>query len=154
MEYKRYGKNEDLYWADAQDSDLKLKVIMEGTYKERHFVIGAHRTGNPNAYIEMKTTDSMFVESKEYEDYDGGLNRVNGGSTYFGKAYWNEDDKRTYVGWDYGHADDYNARHPKLGGKKWDLIDILMEISVAECEIEMANEEDPEYWNRVRANKD
>ena len=144
MDYKRYGKNEDLYWADARDEDPSLKVIMEGEYKERHFVIGAHRTGNPNAYIEIKTTDSMFIESKEYEDYDGGLCRVNGGSTYFGKAYWNKDDKKIYVGWDYGHADDYNARHPKLGGKKWDLIDILMEIAVAEYEIEIANEDDTE----------
>ena len=154
MEYKRYGNNEDLYWANARDEDPYLKVIMEGEYKGRHFVIGAHCTGNPNAYLEVKETDAMFVESKEYKYYDGGLSGVNGGSTYFDKAYWNKDDKRAYVGWDYGHAHDYNARYPRLGGKKWDLIDILMEIAVAEYEIEMANEEDPEYWNRVRASKD
>lgn len=153
MEYKRYGKNEDLYWADAQDTDLKLKVIMEGEYKGRHFVIGAHCTGNPNAYLEVKETDAMFAESKEYEDYDGGLCSVHGGSTYFGKAYWNNDDKKIYVGWDYGHADDYNARHPKFGGKKWSLIDILMEIAVAEYEIEIANEDDTELY-LIRASKD
>lgn len=148
MEYKRYGGNEDLYWVDATDNDPKLKIIMEGDYRGRHFVIGAHRTGNPNAYLEVKKEDYINQEAQTYEHYDGGLNRVNGGSTYFGKAYWNTDDKRSYVGWDYGHAHDYNARYPGLEGTKWELIDILMEISCAENEIEALNDNDPDYWNR------
>lgn len=84
------------------------------------------------------------MESKSYVEYDGGLCRVHGGSGYFGNAYWNKDDKKIYVGWDYGHIDDYDARHPESGGKKWSLIDILMEIAVAEYEIEIANEDDTE----------
>ena len=46
MEYKRYGKNEDLYRANATEDEPTLKIIMEGTHKGRHFVIGAHRLGN------------------------------------------------------------------------------------------------------------
>ena len=147
MDYKRYGGNKELYqiW---NDEEILLKVIMEGDYRGRHFVIGAYITGNPNAYLEVKETDTIYCESKEYEYYDGGLGRVNGGSTYFGRAYWNEDDKRTYVGWDYGHANDYNVRRPGFSeNRKWDLIDILMEIACAENEIETINENDPEYWN-------
>lgn len=145
MDYKRYGGNKELYqiWSDEE---VKLKVVMEGDYRGRHFVIGAHRTGNPNAYLEVKEEDTMYQDSKDLEYYDGGLNRVNGGSTYFGKAYWDKDDKRTYVGWDYGHADDYNVRMPSFGkNRKWDLIDILMEIACAEDEIYTMNENDQEY---------
>ena len=151
MEYKRYGGNEDLYWANATDNDPRLKVIMEGDYRGRHFVIGAHCTGNPNAYIEVKEKDYIYQEDKDYIDYDGGINSINGGSTYFGKAYWNTDDKKTYVGWDYGHVHDFNARHPNLGGMQWDLIDILMEISCAECEINTLNENDTDYWKRTHS---
>lgn len=34
MDYKRYGKNEDLYWANAKDEDPSLKVIMEGLIRK------------------------------------------------------------------------------------------------------------------------
>lgn len=154
MDYKRYGGNAELYRWNATDDEPTLKVIMEGDFRGRHFVIGAHRTGNPNAYLEVKDADYINQEADEYEYYDGSLSNVNGGSTYFGKAYWNTDDKRTYVGWDYGHANDYNARHPGFGGRKWDLIDILMEIACAECEIEKLNEDDPEYLNRRYGKKE
>ena len=153
MEHKRYGGNEELYRANAKDEDPTLNVIMEGDYRGRHFVIGAHCTGNPNAYLEAKDEDTISYESQNYENYDGGLNRVNGGSTYFGKAYWNKEDKRMYVGWDYGHSYDYNARHPNLGGRKWDLIDILMEIACAEDEIENLNANDPDYFERIICGK-
>lgn len=153
MEYKRYGNNEDLYRANATEDEPVLKVIMEGDYRGRHFVIGAHRTGNPNAYIEVKKEDYIYQERKEYDcyNYDGGLSSVNAGSTYFGKAYWNTDDKKTYVGWDYGHAHDYNARNPNFGGTKWDIVDILMEIASAENEINTLNENDPDYWKRTHS---
>ena len=147
MKYKRYGGNEDLY--TFFEKDTPLKVIMEGDYKERHFVIGAHHTGHPDAYLEVKESDYIFEDSYSYDNYDGGLSKVHGGSTYFGRAYWDDNDKRTYVGWDYGHACDYHARY-NPGGDKYDLIDILMDISRAECEIEQLNDEDPDYWNRVR----
>lgn len=149
MDYKRYGGNEDLYRANATDDEPRLKVVMEGEWRGRHFVIGAHWLGNPNAYVEVKDPDYINWEAGQYEDFDGGLYGVNCGSTYFGKAYWDTNDNRKYVGWDYGHAYDYNARYPQLGGKMWDLIDILMEIASAITEIEYLNEHDLEYFNRV-----
>lgn len=150
MEYKRYGKNEDLYRANATEDEPTLKIIMEGTYKERHFVIGAHRLGNPNAYLEAEKEDVIYQEAKEFgKNYDGGLSLVHGGSTYFGKAYWDKSDDKTYVGWDYGHADDYCAHSPKFEGKKWELIDILMDIASAETEINMMNDDDPTYYARL-----
>lgn len=149
MEYKRYGGNEDLYQSwKRNENESPLKVIMEGEYRGRHFVIGAHCTGNPNAYLEVDTADAIYCESEKDEYYDGGLNSVNGGSTYFGEAYWANDDTRTYVGWDYGHCRDYCARYPELGGRKWTLIDILMEIASAENEIDNANSNDPDYVSR------
>ena len=150
MDYKRYGGNKELYQIWRRDEEgIQLKVVMEGDYRGRHFVIGAHCTGNPNAYLEVEETDAIKVEAERYDYYDGGLSRVNGGSTYYGEAYWDKEDKRTYVGWDYGHCHDYSAMCPQIGGKKWDLIDILMEIASAESEIETMNENDPEYWNRM-----
>lgn len=150
MDYKRYGKNDDLYqtW-NRENGEPALKVIMEGDYRGRHFVIGAHCTGNPNAYLEVKKEDSMYCESEDYDCYDGNLCRVNGGSSYFGRAYWNKDDDRIYVGWDYGHGCDYNIRHPEFGGTVWKLVDIVMEIACAENEIETQNMDDPEYFNRL-----
>ena len=153
MEYKRYGGNNELYRANATDDDL-LKVVMEGDYQGRHFVIGAHCTGNPNAYLEVQEADYINQGVEEDRYYDGGLSSINGGSTYFGKVYWNTDDKRLYVGWDYGHVHDYNARHPNFGGTKWTLIDILMEIARAEYEIETLNLNDPEYWDRKNKSAD
>ena len=149
MEYKRYGDNGDLYRANAAENEPKLKVIMEGDYRERHFVIGAHRGGYPNAYLEVKPTDTMIQEAKKYEDYEGNINRVYQGSSYFGKAYWDNSDSRTYVGWSYSGASSYCARHPEFEGKKWRLIDILMEIACAEDEIDTMNENDPDYLNRL-----
>lgn len=150
MDYKRYGGNEDLYqtW-DRENGEPALKVIMEGDYRGRHFVIGAHHCGHPNAYLEVKKEDSMYCETKDYDYYDGSLCRVNGGSTYFGKAYWDQSDNRTYVGWDYGHAHDYVASMPYGGETVWSIVDILMEIACAENEIEVENENDSEYFNRL-----
>lgn len=59
MEYKRYGGNENLYRFCVSDDEPILKVVMEGDYRGRHFVIGAHRTGNPNAYLEVKPEDTV-----------------------------------------------------------------------------------------------
>ena len=136
MDYKRYGKNEDLYqtW-DRRNGESALKVIMEGEWRGRHFVIGAHCTGNPNAYLEVKEDDYVRLINGDHDRYDGNLISVNGGSTYYGDAYWDKNDHRTYVGWDYGHRNDYNCKRPLDGGKVWSLVDILMEIASAECEI-------------------
>lgn len=153
MEYKRYGKNEDLYRSDPMDEEPILKVILEGTYKGRRFVIGAHHGGFPDAYLEVQENDYIFVESKKYEGYDGNLCKVHGGSTYFGKAYWDEEDNRTYVGWDYSHLGDFSARWPNFGGTRYTLIDILMDVAVAETEIEYSNDEDEDYFNRLYGKK-
>lgn len=157
MEYKRHGGNEDLYQdrSNWKDGESPLKVIMEGTYRGRHFVIGAHRSGNPNAYLEVLPEDSMYADPasiKEDDYYDGNLSHVNCGSTYYGKAYWDENDPRVYVGWDYGHAYDYNVNYAAQDGTVWSLIDILMEVASAENEIQMQNENDGEYWNRICKN--
>ena len=122
------GGNDSLYQINDES-----KVVVDGDFKGRHFVILAHYMGHPNAYIEVKDTDEIYKrDQKEYLDF---LQTVHGGSTYYGKAYWDANDLRTYVGWDYNHCDDYTALFFGCG-TKYTVMDILMEVACAWTELE------------------
>jgi hypothetical protein len=117
----------------------KTLMLMEGDYDERHFVIVRHECGHPNAYIEVKKDDKITTEkpsklAQEYgfdDRYEAFSGMVHYGATYYGKAYWNPEDDRTYIGWDYGHCDDYNSNQTWQGGHKWNFTEILMDVAHA-----------------------
>lgn len=157
---KRYGTDKDLYQSwDCYDGpdNRRARLILEGDYRERHFVIVAHHTGNPNAYIEVKPWDSVCYDEEGHKHSDewiaGTLFSVHRGSTYYGDAYWDQSDNRLYIGWDYGHGEDLQVGRDNRvvnDGYKWRLAEILMDVAGASYELEMANAYDPEYYDRER----
>lgn len=81
--------------------EYKIEVIGYGRIKGRKWYIlnlGIH----PTAYVELKPSE--ILKSTNYNDYDLS---VHGGFTFLDKAYWDKEDKSTYIGWDYAHCDDY-----------------------------------------------
>ena len=168
---KIYGDKKDKKWLyenwDCYDGPDKrhARMVVEGDYtteEKRHFVIVAHHTGTPNAYIQVFPWDSIFYDEEGpiREDWrSDSLSSVHCGSTYYGPAYWNrENDDRTYIGWDYGHAGDYTELPAHWGivdeGHKWNVAEIMMEIARAAYELDERNEEDNEYWDRRKKMKE
>ena len=78
-------------------------ILDEGDFENRHYCIISQGT-HPTAYISL--TELETKQSVDYDDYNDKAD-VHGGFTYLGKAYWNKNDKRTYVGWDYAHYGDF-----------------------------------------------
>lgn len=104
--------------------------VLTGTLSGRKFVIGAHHVGHPNAYVELSDEDVIR------DGFD--LMNVHGGGSYFGKAYWDDSDTSTYVGWDYAHCDDFMlvpeefTVFPYLcSGHKWTVCEILRDVFAA-----------------------
>ena len=136
------------------------QVLMEGDYEDRHFAIVRHELGFPDAYVEIKEDDWIYKADideecgeQRYYVYQG---RVHGGATFYGKCYWNEDDDRFYLGWDYAHAGDYQEYHPYSGrnpyendkNKKWTLAEILMQIAGVIADIRWQNDN---HWEELHA---
>ena len=127
---KQYDKA--LYSKESSEK----KLLLEGDYWGRHFAIVRNSVGFPLAYVEVKPDDwIMSIESNDdgYDNrYDAASMFVNGGATYYGPAHWNKEDKRMYIGWDYGHADDYYPRYQGVDeGHKWTVYEILMDVAHA-----------------------
>lgn len=104
-------------------------ILDEGDFENRHYCIisqGAH----PTAYISL--TEEEITQSIDYDDYNDKAN-VHGGFTYLGKAYWNKNDKRTYVGWDYAHYGDFTYSSFSIfqWGEKYTTEFILDEVKNA-----------------------
>ncbi len=131
--YKMYSK--ELY-GNVGRPDIKL---MEGDYFDRHFVILGHHLGTPCAYLEVKEDDRLAKElPSEYgkklnhdDRYESWSGYVHCGATYYGNAYWDSEDKRMYVGWDYAHAGDYIPLefYGENNDYKWSFTEILMDIA-------------------------
>lgn len=122
-------------------------VVVSGDYgygTKRHFVIVCNSLGFPCAYLEVKNNDWAEKNKQSEPDccdpYDMFEGWVHGGYTYYGKAYWDKEDNRTYVGWDYGHCDDYSPSMPKCDGHKWTIYEILMDVAQAYIGIFEQNE--------------
>ena len=115
----------------------KREVLFSGVYKGRKFVIlnlGTH----PTAYIELKEAELKMSDS--YDDYDLSCHC---GFTFLGKATWDEDDKTTYIGWDYSHFGDYSGYHQRTklyGGheKRWTTGEIFEQVVKCIDEFEQA----------------
>lgn len=133
------------------------EVLMEGDYEDRHFAIVRHSLGFPDAYVEIKEDDYIYKadceDSPRYELYEG---CVHGGATFYDRCYWNDEDHRWYLGWDYGHCGDYQEYHGpyEIGddgddhGKKWTLAEILMQIAGVISDIRWQNER---HWEELHA---
>lgn len=142
LTYERYGKNEDLYRSYEErhsEGAPRTKVIMKGFYKKRAFMIGASNMGYPVAYVEVLEDDIYINKNKNDSWKAESLGTVDGSSNYYGGAYWDKNDTRKYIGWDYGHYGDFcghNDHEDRDQGHRWTLVEILMEISEAISEIE------------------
>lgn len=91
-----------------KEKRIEPEVLAEGDLKEHHYVILSLGT-HPTAYVECKKT---LTQRQEYSI------SAHGGITYNGPAYWNKEDNRNYIGWDYAHLGDYvgwTTMLPQLG---------------------------------------
>ena len=131
------------------------QVLMEGDYEDRHFAIVRRSLGFPDAYVEIKEDDYIYKadceDSQRYELYQG---CVHGGATFYDRCYWNKEDNRWYLGWDYGHCGDYQEYHPYTEedsyetDKKWTLAEILMQIAGVIADIRWQNDL---HWEELHA---
>ena len=120
-------------------------ICYEGDYLGRHFAICRNEFGEPTAYVEILDNDYIAKEAKKglYKDpYDIYEGDVHGEMTYYGSAWWDKSDKKTYLGWDYGHCYDYKparGKWPAEDGYKWRPVEVLLEIARVMVQIEMQN---------------
>jgi len=104
------------------------EVLHSGEYKGYKFCImnlGTH----PTAYVECKLENCNGYEDERFDNIS-----VHGGFTYFGEAYWSEENT-AYIGWDYAHFMDYagyEERFPahlrSVENKKWTTSEIFEEV--------------------------
>lgn len=142
---RRIGTDDDLYAYDG--SIHKPEIILDGEFDGRHFVIISNMNGWPTAYVSVNDTD--YIAERELDnDYDSRydyLESVHGGGTYYGKAYWDPQDTRTYVGWDYAHLGDYIsspwATSSDRAGHKYTIDEILVSCILAIAELRRQNYE-------------
>lgn len=100
---------------------LKLEILYQGVYKEHKFTI-LNRGYYPTAYVENKLNiTDIFDERIDFVD-------VHCGFSYWGEAYWDKEDKTSYLGWDYGHICDYNGALPFAEDKQWTTEEIYEEV--------------------------
>ena len=106
-------------------SNRLCEVLAEGDLNGYHYAIlnlGTH----PTAYVETK---------KECPTIENDIT-VHGGITFSGKAYWNDEDTKCYIGGDYAHCGDYLGsdelvRHLinlKIESKKWTTEEIFEDV--------------------------
>lgn len=104
------------------------EILHKGQYKGYEFCIlnlGTH----PTAYVECKLENCSSYEDERLDNIS-----VHGGFTYFGKGYW-ENNEKDYLGWDYAHYMDYagyELMFPEtarsVGNKKWTTSEIFEEV--------------------------
>jgi len=114
-------------------ADRKNEILFSGTYKGYPFYImnlGTH----PTAYINV-----IYDMRYKFTNYDQIDLDVHGGLTYSGNSLLLENKriKGWFIGWDYGHCDDYvgyEMRFPEelqSNGKKWTTEEIFEEVKLA-----------------------
>lgn len=108
-------------------NNRKIEVIHSGEYAGYKFAIlnlGTH----PTAYVENKNGFSDYNEANDKTNW-----LPHGGFTYYGEAYWNKEDKTTYLGWDYAHCTDWasywsDSENLILNNHKWTTAEIFKEV--------------------------
>ena len=107
--------------------DREIEILDEGIIDGRQYYILSFGT-HPCAYV--KVTEEELKDKAGFEDWDIDCH---GGVTFCSSMPTINADG-TYVGWDYGHCDDYSGMdliYPEFcraGGKKWTTEEILEEV--------------------------
>lgn len=101
------------------------EILFEGDYNERHYII-RYMGHHPCAYVEFKN---------EFEEDSEEWNEVlcHCGINYKGPAFWNKDDNKFYIGWDYGHLSDWSniyteEQNMHFNNRKWTTSEIYEEV--------------------------
>lgn len=101
------------------------KILAKGSIYGVGFAIISYGT-HPCAYIEN------VLNIKNYEDVLLEKLPIHGGATYLGKALWDKNIAKIYIGWDYAHCEDYCGYYEGMGDfsefKKWTTLEIYEEI--------------------------
>lgn len=108
------------------------KVMIEGYWRNRHFVIGKNHWCCPVIYVQILPED----------DYEYGDQNLPDG--YIGRAYWLPEDKRDdkrYFGIGHDFGDDYNPYDEHRGWDqtekhKYSYAELLMEVVEIASQIE------------------
>ena len=80
------------------------RLVGSGNYKGIDWYILNNNGRYPLAYVQVYADSLTVPISKINELVNGGITY---GYDYDGYCYWNEEDTRKYIGWDYGHFGDY-----------------------------------------------
>ena len=81
-----------------------VEVLYEEDYNNVHIVV-VNLGKYPCAYCENIVHLDCPSDSWDWDT------TPHGGITFRGAAYWNSNDQRDYIGWDYGHAGDFDGYH-------------------------------------------
>lgn len=102
----------------------KAEVLLSGEYNKLRFVIlnlGTHPTAYVECHVDYMNHGCVDLKRDRLRDI-----HAHGGLTYFGKAYWNNNDKNRYLGWSYDHFGDYTSIDPE--GKKYTTEEIHQDV--------------------------
>ncbi len=103
----------------------KYEILDEGDYNGKHYVI-TYMGNHPCAYVEFNY--EFERDSKLWENvpchWDANYLDI-GPWTYH---YKNNDDSRIYIGWDYGHLNDYSRFDNDISLKKWTVKEIREDV--------------------------
>ena len=106
-------------------NNKKYEILDEGDYNGRHYVI-TYTGSHPCAYVEFH--DEFESGSKLWENVP-----CNWGANFLNRGPWTyhyniNDDPRIYIGWDYGHLEDYSRYNNDTDTKKWTVKEIREDV--------------------------
>ncbi len=104
----------------------KYEILDEGDYKGKHYVI-TYMGKYPCAYVEFN--DEFERDSKMWENVS-----CHWDANYLDIGPWTypqhkiNNDPRIYIGWDYGHVNDYTRFDDDINLKKWTVKEIREDV--------------------------
>ena len=103
----------------------KYEILDEDDYNGRHYVI-TYTGSHPCAYVEFN--DEFERDSELWENVP-----CNRGANFLNRGPWTyhyniNDDSRIYIGWDYGHLEDYSRYNNDTDTKKWTVKEIREDV--------------------------
>ena len=114
------------------DATLAPRILMRGSEKGFDWVIVA-RQDFPCSYVRIPAGHRMYQKDfgKIWNDDDYYI-KCHGEITWAGpfpdKKLIQPDEVVWWIGWDYGHAGDYNASFPSTGDRKWTIEELTSHV--------------------------